>query len=118
MRPYLIAVLLLVATACGNDGKVPKGVLPKEKMEAVLWDMLRADEMVAVQHTKDTSINRFDSSARLYQQIMKLHGTDQATFTKSFKYYQSRPDLLKPVFDSLQKRGYTSPGAGPAPFVR
>ncbi|HEY1113316.1 MAG TPA: DUF4296 domain-containing protein [Chitinophagaceae bacterium] len=118
MRMYLMAVLLLLAVSCNNGRKLPKGVLPKEKMESVLWDMLRADEMVALQHSKDTSINRFDSSVRLYQQVLKLHRTDQATFTKSFKYYQSRPDLLKPVFDSLQKRGYTSPGAGPAPMIQ
>lgn len=116
MRTFLIPVLLLLAVACNNEGKIPKGVLPKEKMEAVLWDLMRADEMVNLQYSKDTSVNRFDSSTRLYQQVFKLHGTDKATFQKSFKYYQSRPDLFKPVFDSLQKRGYTSPGAGPAPL--
>jgi hypothetical protein len=118
MRTPLIGVLLLLAVACNNDNKIPKGVLPKERMEAVLWDIMRADEMVNLQYTKDTSINRFDSSARLYQQVFRLHKTDAVAFKKSFKYYQSRPDLLKPVFDSLQKRGYTSPGAGPAPLVR
>lgn len=118
MRTPLIGVLLLLAVACNNDSKVPTGVLPKEKMEAVLWDLMRADELVNLKYAKDTSINRFDSSARLYQQVFQLHRTDQATFKKSFKYYQSRPDLLKPVFDSLQKRGYTSPGAAPAPLIQ
>lgn len=114
MRTSLICVLLLLAVACNNNSKVPKGVLPKEKMESVLWDMLRADEIVNLQYTKDTTINRFDSSTRLYQQVLQLHKTDEATFKKSFKYYESHPDLLKPVFDSLQKHGYTSPGAGPS----
>jgi hypothetical protein len=118
MRVCLISVLLLLAVACNNDSKVPKGILPQEKMEAVLWDMMRADELVNLQYAKDSSINRFDSSTRLYQQILKLHKTDAASFKKSFKYYQARPDLLKPVFDSLQKHGYTSPGAKPMPFVK
>lgn len=118
MRTYLISALLLLAVACNNENKVPRGVLPQKKMTAVMWDLLRADELVNLKYTKDTSINRFDSSMRLYQQIFKMHGTDAATFKKSFKYYQVRPDLLKPVFDSLQKRGYTSPGAGPAPMVQ
>jgi hypothetical protein len=118
MRTLLIGALLLLAVACNKDNKVPKGVLPKEKMESVLWDLMRADEIVNLQYTKDTSINRFDSSTRLYQQVFQLHRTDQATFKKSFKYYQSRPDLLKPVFDSLQKRGYTSPTTPPTPVVQ
>ena len=115
MRTILMSALLLVAVACNNEVKVPKEVLPQKKMEAVLWDMLRADEMVNLQYTKDTTINRKDSSFRLYQQIFAIHRTDAATFKKSFKYYQSRPELLKPVFDSLQKRGYTPTPSGPAP---
>ena len=117
MRISLITLLLLLGLSCSNDRKVPEGVLPGQKMEAVLWDMMRADELVNLQYSKDTSVNRFDSSIRLYQQIFQLHGTDAATFKKSFKYYQGRPDLLKPVFDSLQKRGYTPAATGPVPTV-
>ena len=117
MRTMLMMGLLLVAVACNRGPKLPKDILPQEKMEAVLWDMMRADEMVNLQYTKDTSINRLDSSTRLYQQVFALHATDAATFKKSFKYYQRNPDLLKPVFDSLQKRGYAPTPNGPAPLV-
>lgn len=109
--------LLLVVIACSRSPKLPKDVLPQEKMEAVLWDILRADEMVNLQYAKDTTINRLDSSTRLYQQVFALHATDAATFKKSFRYYQGNPDLLKPVFDSLQKRGYAPATSGPAPLV-
>jgi hypothetical protein len=118
MRTILMSTLLLLVLSCSNKSKVPKDVLPKEKMESVLWDMMRADEVVNLQYSKDTTVNRFDSSTRLYQQIFAIHSIDAATFKKSFKYYQSRPDLLKPVFDSLQKRGYPTATDGPAPYVQ
>lgn len=117
MRTILMTGLLLFAIACNNDPKLPQDVLPQKKMEAVLWDILRADEMVNLQYAKDTTINRLDSSTRLYQQVFALHATDAATFKKSFKYYQRHPELLKPVFDSLQKRGYAPTPNGPAPLV-
>ena len=118
MRTILLSSLLLFILSCSNNEKLPKDVLPKKKMEAVLWDMMRADELVNLQYSKDTAVNRFDSSTRLYQQIFAIHSIDAHTFKKSFKYYQSHPDLLKPVFDSLQKRGFPAPTDGPAPYVQ
>ena len=115
MRGLITLGLLLLLSACGNKGDLPNGIRSKEKMETVLWDVIRADEMVSLQYASDSTINKFAKSTELYQQIFRLHGTNQQEFKKSFKYYQTRPELLKPVFDSLQKKGSTVPFYGTPP---
>jgi hypothetical protein len=40
----------------------------------------------------------------LYPQIAKVHGTTQQQFKRSMQFYESRPDLLQQVIDSLQRR--------------
>jgi hypothetical protein len=78
-------LLTSLCTACGNDG-LPKDIIGKEKMEKILWDVLRADEMVDYQHLRDTSINRQEKSIQLYQQIYKLHRVTADNFKESFQY--------------------------------
>ncbi len=82
-------------------------------MEKILWDVLRADEMVDYQHLRDTSINRQEKSIQLYQQIYKLHRVTADNFKESFQYYQQNPHVLKIVLDSLRKRPVPTPSVKP-----
>ncbi len=95
---FLFFALLI---ACKND-EIPKEILSQEKMEKVLWDLLRADEIVDYNSALDSSINRLSSSVQLYQQIFKIHNITAQQFKKSFNYYQTHPGQLKPVLDSLR----------------
>lgn len=104
MRTYFLIVTALVLFSCGGKDQLPKGVLPKEQMEKVLWDIARADELVSYQYSKDSSVNRFQKSVELYRQVFRIHKTNEEQFRNSFQYYQNHPQQLKPVFDSLQKR--------------
>ena len=40
----------------------------------------------------------------LYQKLFSIHKISREQFRNSLHYYEKRPDLLKPIFDSLQKR--------------
>ncbi len=71
-------------------------------MKNVLWDVMRADEMVEYQISIDSSINRKEKSLHLYQQIFGLHKITAQQFKHSFNYYQAHPRYLKPVLDSLR----------------
>ena len=46
MKMILAGFVLLLVIACGRGDRVPDNVLPREKMEAVLWDMIQADEFL------------------------------------------------------------------------
>ena len=89
---------------CSNKNAVPKNVLSINKMQSVLWDVLKADEMASYYIQRDSSINNLSKHVELYQQIFQIHHITKQDFKKSIEFYESRPDLLKFVFDSLQKK--------------
>jgi len=103
MSRYISIVILTLFISCKNDN-LPKGILPESKMREVLWDVMRADEWVSYEYNIDTSVNKYVRSIELYQQALQIHNIKAEQFQKSFRYYQSHPKLLKPIFDSLQQR--------------
>jgi hypothetical protein len=88
---------------------VPDDVIPVKEMTNLMWDAMLADELVYQRYPVDTSNIRFDTSIIIYQQIVAAHNTTQQQFKKSLKFYQSRPDLLQVILDSLQQRATHQP---------
>lgn len=101
--PAIIAVLFAL-NGCGNN-KTPSGVLPPEKMQDVLWDLIRVDELAMEKRAADSAFVLEKESEKMYQQVFAMHGTDKQTFEKSFSFYKGRPDLSKTIFDSLINEG-------------
>lgn len=103
MTRLLIALTLFLA-ACSDRGSVPSTVLPPKEMGAVLYDVVRADEMVDFFSVMDSTYRTLNKRTNLYDTIFQLHAINKETFKKSLEFYEGRPDLLKSIFDSLQKR--------------
>lgn len=100
----LLAVLLV--TGCSDKDKVPSGIIPREKMEKILWDMVEADQYAAVYLVKDSMrVNVKMETLKLYQEIFQLNQVSRDEFRKSFAYYQEHPELTRNVFDSIIARG-------------
>ncbi len=74
-------------------------------MQLVLWDLLRADEYVVNNASKDSTLNIKVKSIELYDQVFRIHNITKDEFQKSLDYYQSRPDLLKVILDSISSQG-------------
>ncbi|GAA4325204.1 DUF4296 domain-containing protein [Flaviaesturariibacter amylovorans] len=98
----LFLCLLLFVAACDSEPRVPDDILPPHRMKAVLRDVFTADDWVQFRRETDTTYNRADSSIVLYRSILLRHRISEAVFKKSFRYYESRPELLKEVIDALQ----------------
>jgi hypothetical protein len=103
----LFAAAALLFFSCNNKTAIPEDVLPVSEMTGLLWDVLLADELANQRYPADT-VKRLDTTMVLYPQIAKLHGTTQQQFKRSLQFYESRPDLLQQLIDSLQKRVYTT----------
>jgi Domain of unknown function (DUF4296) len=116
MRVFLLLPLLLCA--CSGTPSVPKDVMPPEKLGAVLYDVIRSDEMVDFLQTNDSAYRSFSKRASLYDTIFQLHAVKKQEFQRSLKYYQGRPDLLKEILDSLQKKVPSSPNPKTTPLVQ
>ena len=103
MRVALISVIILLL-ACNRGEKVPAGILPKEKMQVLLWDMIRADELASYRSSVDSSVKLLPASVSLYKSVCELHNVSEKEFRESFRYYEAHPKLFKSVLDSLQRK--------------
>jgi len=101
---FIFFVGLLFIFSCSAKREVPDDILSQVKMEAVLWDMLRADEFVSNFERKDSSHTTKDKSTYLYEEIFRIHKTSKSQFEKSVSFYNLHPDLFKTIVDSLEKR--------------
>lgn len=106
MRHLCFSLLVIVCiTACTDTEKVPAGIIPPQKMENILWDMLLADRYSAQFLVKDSAkLNVKTETFKLYEAVFVLNKTNKADFVKSYKYYMNRPDLTRTLFDSLSVR--------------
>lgn len=112
----LFFIALLFFFSCSNkEDQVPEGILVQDKMQKVMWDIMRADELVNYQAGLDSTINTKQKSIELYSQIFAIHKISEQEFKRSFTYYQKEPGQLRIVLDSLRTR---TEKALPAPIKK
>lgn len=99
-----VAVLFVVLlVGCGTGDRRPAGVVPRKKMEAMLWDFMRADVFVNdYVLPRDSSLNANREKEQVFQRVLRFNNVTQADFRKSLDYYMDHPDLMKTVLDSVQ----------------
>ena len=83
---------------------MPKEVFPPEKMEVVLYDIIRADELVDLSSLKDSTYRQLSKRTALYDSVFQLHSISKEDYDKSIQFYESRPDLLKVILDTLHSK--------------
>jgi Domain of unknown function (DUF4296) len=106
MKIFSLAIFLMTFfLSCSNDRKVPAGILSKQKMEAMMWDMIRSGEFLSSYvFSRDTSIDKEIKSLEWFKEIYKIHHVSEAEFKKSYDYYRAHPVLMKELMDSLGKK--------------
>lgn len=111
MRTSLLILLFFITiTGCKSRNSVPHGIIPRDKMQMILWDMIRADEfLTAFVLNKDSSLDKKAESIRLYEQVFRIHHISRDEFQKSFLFYRSHPKVLKVMMDSLYAKQLNPP---------
>lgn len=107
IRVILIFFTLLIFFSCKDS--IPSGVIAKEKMQQVLWDVLRADALSQQIIKKDSTKSQTVESAILTKKVFLIHHISEEEFKKSYAYYTSRPDLMKPMIDSINAQQVRMP---------
>ena len=89
---FLAALLL----SCTDKKSVPNDIIPKQRMEKILWEMIEADRFISQYVKKDSATKNIkQESLKLYDQVFQVNGISKMQFEKSFRYYLNRPDILK-----------------------
>jgi hypothetical protein len=112
----LISLIIILAACTGKD-KLPEGILPRDKMEAILWDLLRASEFLnGYVLNKDSTLDRKATVTNWYDHVFALHKVSRTAFEKSYVYYREHPVLMNEILDSLNQISYRRDTSG-APVV-
>jgi hypothetical protein len=101
---YLLFVISFIIIACSDNDKVPKGILPRQKMQEVLWDMISAGELLNGYILNKDSVDKTAASSIEFGRVLQFHHITKEEFEKSYLYYRQHPVLMKVVLDSLSKR--------------
>ncbi|HEX4875315.1 MAG TPA: DUF4296 domain-containing protein [Chitinophagaceae bacterium] len=108
-------LLMFLFLSCGSR---KEKVLPPDKMQAVLWDLMRADKFLSdYVLNKDSSKKADTESVKLYRQVFALHQISGEEFSRSFTYYKDHPEQLKAIMDSIN-RPVAAPVAAPTAPVQ
>jgi hypothetical protein len=95
-----LSALAWCLVSCTDKDKTPPGVLPKDKMQNVLWDVIQAERFRET-FIRDSSKDLKAETFKLYAQVFEIHKVTKDEFVKSYKFYMSRPDIARDMFDSL-----------------
>jgi hypothetical protein len=101
MRKLLLLIVMFYAfgSCISEDTKIPKDILPLNKMKLIVWDMTQAGEYATYLQEKDTTKRKYTTA--YLTEVLKLYKINKEDFFKSFKYYQSHPTLNQQLFDSV-----------------
>ena len=101
MKLNILLIGLVLMISCGNKDKLPAGILKPEKMQAVLWDIIKADVFTTEFIKKDSSKNATAENLKLQQQIFAIHKVTKADFYTSYDYYKTNTVEFKKIMDSM-----------------
>jgi hypothetical protein len=100
-----VIVLLVAGIGCSDKNDVPSGILSKEVMQNVLWDMIQSDQYSTYLAKDSAHVDLKMENLRLYDQVFRLHHVSREEFSKSYKYYLAHPEMAQTLFDSLLAMG-------------
>jgi hypothetical protein len=105
MRTVIFVILVLWLFGCSNspDRKF-SGLLSKEKMEAVMWDIIGADVFTEQFVKKDTSKKPLMVNMQLQNKIFAIHNVTKADYYKSYEYYMAHSEQMKIILDSITSK--------------
>ena len=106
----LILLVSILFVACNNRDHIPGSVLKPSKMQAVLLDIVRADQLLNEHAIRGDSLANSDSERiKLYQKVFQIHNITKEKFQQSFSFYRTHPAVLKIILDSLNNSTYSAP---------
>ena len=101
MRLLILLLLMVWLFASCGSSTVPSDIIPGDKMETIIWQLMQADEYVNNIVARDASKKSSTERMKIYQQVFDLNKTSMSDFKRSYQFYMAHPDITKIIFDSI-----------------
>ena len=101
MKGVLCSILIVFVLGCSNNQGKFSGILPREKMQAVMWDFIGADVFTEQFIKKDSVKNPSIENMQLQNKIFAIHNITKIDFYKSYEYYMAHADQMRIILDSI-----------------
>jgi Domain of unknown function (DUF4296) len=101
MKRLFVIIGLSFFIGCANKKSSKSGILGKQKMQAVLWDIIGADVFTTQFVKKDSLKNAPLENMQLQNKIFALHKVSRDDFYKSYNYYSNHTDMMIIILDSM-----------------
>lgn len=96
----LIILVLFLSVSCKDDlVKEPKGLIEKEKMIDIMYDL---SILEAIKYQNPLSLDSIDSNQKRF--VLQKYKVDSLQFAQSNIYYAADYDTYKDMFDEISKR--------------
>lgn len=96
---FIILVLFLAVSCKKELVKEPKGLIEKEKMIDIMYDLSVLD---AIKYNNPLSLDSLDGNSKRF--ILKKYKVDSLQFAQSNMYYAADYENYKDMFDQISKR--------------
>ena len=77
-------------------------MIQPEKMEDVLWDVMRMQFLAEEKALVDTTMTQEEQLNVLTHKVFAIHKITSKKFEDSYNWYVKHPTVLKRIFDSMQ----------------
>lgn len=101
IRICFLIFLAVSLISCGSKDEIPSTILKPDKMQAVLWDVIKAQAFTDQYIKKDSSKNAEMENLKMQQEIFVIHHVSKEEFYKSYDYYKTNTSLLNQMLDSI-----------------
>lgn len=102
MKSPAIFLLLLFMASCSNRNDIPNNIILPDSMASIMKDVIMAESYSSQYILKDSlKKDKVKANQNLLEDIFKVHHISRTEFKNSLVFYESRPDLNKKIFDSL-----------------
>jgi hypothetical protein len=103
MKRLFGLIFIFFVFSCVDRTGIPDDIIPMESMQKIMADIILANNYSSDFLQKDTTKkDKVQANQDLMAIVFKIHHTTAADFKKSLVFYESRPDLSKKIFDSLE----------------
>ncbi len=87
--------------SCSGKNDIPREIIQPKKMQTILWDVIRAQELSGAMARKDSAINEIAETKILNKKIYEIHNITSVDFERSYQWYTEHPEMMRTMFDSM-----------------